>query len=132
MDTGVLKAGPQNVMLNIIQSEDLSINMADFLFPWASEGAPQFFDGFDARVTTQDQFDGPGIIGVDIKGELLIAGQPVRIYLLESFEISIQFRFLILEPLIIHSTIFHMILQEFPIQTVAYFGAGPTWAHQND
>ena len=118
MDAGVLKAGPQNVMLDIIQSQYLSINMADFLFKWASEGAPQIFDGCDAWVTTQDQFDGPGIVCVDIKGELLIAGQPVRIHPLKGLEVLIQLCFLILEPLIIHNAIFHMSLQEFTIQTV--------------
>ena len=132
MDTGVFEAGPQNVMLNIIQSEDVSINITDFLFPWTPKGAPQILDGFDARVTTQDQFDGPGIIGIDIKGELLIAGQPVRIHLLEDLEILIQLGSFIFEALIIHYTVFNMIPQKFTKQTVVYFGAGPTGTHQND
>ena len=59
-------------MLNIIKCENIAVYAANLLFPRAFQEGSQILDGFNVRVAAQNQFDGPGIIGIGIKGKLFV------------------------------------------------------------
>ena len=49
--------------------------MTNLLLPGIGNPTSQVLDGLHPGITGQDQFDCPGVIGVNIKGKLLIAGK---------------------------------------------------------
>ena len=74
----------------MIQGDDIAINMTNLLLPRIGNPTSQVLDGLHPGITGQDQFDCPGVIGVNIEGELLIAGKAFCVSILKALEISVQ------------------------------------------
>jgi hypothetical protein len=111
MNTGVLETGPEDIVFNVVQGNDISVDTSNILFPWALEQAAEVLDRPKAGVGAQDQFDCPGIVGVDVKGKRLVGRKLLCVGLLQDFEILIQFVLLTLETLIVNLSVLYIFLK---------------------
>lgn len=66
MDPRVLELFSQNVVFNLVKSQQLTVDAGDFFLPGGCEETPQVLDGAKARVAGQDQLDGPYVVCVGI------------------------------------------------------------------
>lgn len=120
MNPRVLEPRPEDIVLDAVQSNNISIDAGNFLFPRALEQAAEVLDGFDVGIGAQDQLDGPGIVCVDVKGELFFGGERLRVDLLQDLEVPIQLGLLILETLIVHQAVTDIFLKQFSIETIVH------------
>ena len=118
MNPGVLEPGAEDVVLNVVQGYDISVDTSYILFPWALEQAAEVLDRLKAGVGAQDQFDGPGIVGVDEKGKLLVSGKRFCVRLLQNPEILIELGLFPLESLIVHHSVLDVFLQKLAVHAV--------------
>ena len=98
MNPGIFITGPKYFVLNMVEGYYLLVNAHDFLFPGAFDQAAQIFDGRDARIAAQNQFYGPGVIGICVEGKLFVARKSCRIHIFKNFEIPVQLRFFGFKP----------------------------------
>ena len=68
-----LRARPENVMFNMVQGHRFTVERHDLFLPGPGVEYAKLFNGLDARIFRQDQFYGPGVVDIDIKGILLCA-----------------------------------------------------------
>ena len=85
----------------------------------------EILDGLYARITTEDQLDGPGVVSIHIESKLLIARQLFGVRILENSEVLIKSGLFILETLIVHRPMFHIFFEKRRIQAMIHLLRGP-------
>ena len=65
-------------VLDVIKRAGLTQQRDKTLFPGRLDEGAQVFDGLDARVAGQHQLDGPGVVGIDQKRQLLCVAPAVK------------------------------------------------------
>ena len=105
-------------MLQIVETDGLSLDVDNLLLEGASEKTTQVLDRLNVRVAAQDELDCCCIVRIDVESQLLVQWQFTRICLPQYLEICVEFLFFILESLIVDQSVFNVSLQEFFIEAV--------------
>ena len=94
--------------------------MNNLFFPGTLENVAKILDRLYPRISAENQFYGPSVIGIHIKGKLFVPRQFTYLCILQYLEILIQFALLFFETPIVYRPIFDILLQKLAIEAVIY------------